>query len=355
MFYYKSDFFSDCMTLIEEPVLEIVFWYNNIKLKYEKIGMEIYNTNILIRAFTDIAYILVDLVGTILHAVYIRSTHLYVEPSGNWVSLIAIHDQVENFIPFSKYHFVEKYVYPSEEEYKTPESRMEVFFSHAKNTIEYDENVHEILITLKEAKDYFVRTCISSTAEYNPVVLPPEKSEVELLCVEYRHPDMARPVAIAIPSSYFYVGNELLSMAFVRRMLEYSSVFTTFVFDENYTVNIIDQTINQYQLTSRNYIVLEKETFRIAEIPDDIWKKRVDSHDESDSETESESESEPGSELEEDHHDSEEDHHDSEEDHHDSEEDATTPDTPLDNPSQSDASDKDAEWEMSTNLSESEE
>jgi hypothetical protein len=187
--------------------------------------------------------------------------------------------------------------------------------------------------------------------------------------VEYKHPDMARPVSIAIPSSYFYVGNELLSMAFVRRMLEYTSLFTTFVFDENYTVNIIDQTINQYQLTSRNYIVLEKETIRVVEIPDEVWKKRLDSDDESESETESgdetkddreesdsESEHEPGSELD-----------DQSESEQEEEEDANTPkeipeesetvaqDTPLENPSHSDVSDKDADWEMSTIHSESEE
>ena len=346
MFYYKQDVTSDFMSFIEEPILEFVFWYNDVKLKWYKTGKEIYYTYPVIRAMTDITYILGDLVGKLLYAVYIRSTHLYVEPSGNWTSLIAIHNQVENFVPFYKFHFVEKYVYPAENEYTTADTSMEVFFSHAKNTIDYDKNVYEILLTIKDSNDYFVRTCSSSSAEYRPIVLPAEKSEVELLCVEYRHPEMPRPIAIIIPSSYFIVGNELLSMAFVRRMLEYKSVFTTFVFDERYTVNIIDQTINQYQLTSRNYIVLEKESIRVMEISaDTLMTKEAEAEGSMSSEDESETS------------DSDNDTDEDMPELIEIDNDETKESTPVDESTipQSDNSDKDNDWEMSTVISESEE
>jgi hypothetical protein len=366
MFYYKQDVTNDFMVLIEEPILEFVFWYNDIKLQWYKTGKEIYYTYPVIRAMTDITYILGDLVSKLLYAVYVRSTHLYVEPSGNWTSLIAIHNHVENFLPFYKFHFVEKYVYPTENEYITADKNMEVLFSHAKNTIEYDKNVYEILLTIKDSSDYFVRTCCSASAEYTPVVLPADKSEVELLCVEYRHPEMPRPIAINIPSSYFIVGNELLSMAFVRRMLEYKSVFTTFVFDERYTVNIIDQTINQYQLTSRNYIVLEKESIRVMEISADTFMAKEDENDDDDGTEDEDDGTEEDDENEEDDSETSDSENDTDEDMPDlieidheetPEQEETKESTPVDDPTirQSDNSDKDNDWEMSTVISESEE
>lgn len=254
------------MDRLEDPMLEFIFWYNDQKhafIQFVKTWSERYPV---ICAVVDFVSILLDMVLAFFKSIYFHTTHLYIEPSGNWMSLIAIHNTENNGVECCfNYQFVEKYVHPVEE-CTTPDSRMTVFFSHAKNTFDADKNVYEILITLKESPDTFVRTCSDSNAVYCPITTPVEKSHVEFLCVEYSHPEMKGAIPITIPASYFCVGNELLSMAFVRRMLEYKSVFTTFVFDERYVITVIDTSIVQHQLSCRNYIVLEADTFRVVEM-----------------------------------------------------------------------------------------
>jgi hypothetical protein len=362
---------GDYMETAEDALLECVFWYNDQKhafIQSVKMWCECYPV---VRAVVEFVSILLDMVVAFVQSLYTHATHLYIEPSGNWISLIAVYDETQGVAEYclregrsksaifgrdevsyensssefptasrpeyftnpqfsgetksrmkirsSHYRFVEKYVHPVEEcqgvaesigrsksaifgrdevsyenvkysgreaegirgnlspfglrersssEFITPDSRMTVFFSHAKNTFNVDKNVCEILITIKESSDTFARTCSDSNAVYHPITTPVEKSRVEFLCVEYTHPDMKTAIPITIPSSYFCVGNELLSMAFVRRMLEYKSVFTTFAFDERYVITVIDTSIVQYRLSSRNYIVLESDTFRIVEIPE---------------------------------------------------------------------------------------
>lgn len=260
--------FDDYVEFLEYPFLEFVFWYNNQKLKCAQYIKTITAEYIAIRYIVEFVSVFLDMVFLFLRSVYTHSTQLYIEPHGNWISLIAIHNNEPDVYYPQNYHFVEKYVYPVENECTSVDSRMSVFFAHAKNTFEADKNVYEILITLKETADYFVRTCNHSDSVYYPISLPREKSHVEFLCVEYVHPEMKSPISLNIPASYFLVGNELLSMAFVRRILEYKSVFTSFVFDEKYVVNVIDATVIQHRITCRNYIVLEKDTLRVVEIPE---------------------------------------------------------------------------------------
>lgn len=260
---FNIDNYTACM---EEPLLDFVFWYNDTKQLYIQYGKTLCEHYPIIGYIVDVVLILSELFVAFIQSIYTRTTHLYIEPSGNWISLIAIHNSEPNVYENHNYHFVEKYVYPVEK-CTTPDSRMAVFFSYAQNTFVADKNVYEILITLKESHDYFVRTCNDSNTVYRPITIPSEKSDVEFLCVEYTHPEMKSAIPITIPASYFCVGNELFSMAFVRRMLEYKSLFTTFVFDEKYVVTMIDMSIVQHRLSCRNYIVLEKDTFRIVEMP----------------------------------------------------------------------------------------
>ena len=91
-------------------------------------------------------------------------------------------------------------------------------------------------------------------------------STVSFLTVEYHHPKQTAALSLDIPREYFYVGNELFSAAFLYRYLMYQSVFTSFVFDTNYVVSIIDDEINTIQLRFGQYLELRKHDYVVCTV-----------------------------------------------------------------------------------------
>jgi len=105
-----------------------------------------------------------------------------------------------------------------------------------------------------------------------------EPSNVKLLAIEYKHPAMNEPVLIQLDRSWFLCGNQLLSQLFVRRYLDYQP--SPFYFDGKYTITLIDNNMNVTKIDHSNYIVIEKDGYRIVENKFDILA--VDSVEKSD-------------------------------------------------------------------------
>jgi hypothetical protein len=85
---------------------------------------------------------------------------------------------------------------------------------------------------------------------------------VKFIAIEYKHPMMKDSIPIELDRSWFLCGNELLSDAFVRRWLDYQS--TPVYYDETYTITLIDNNMNILKLDNTQWIVLEKDTYRIV-------------------------------------------------------------------------------------------
>jgi hypothetical protein len=96
--------------------------------------------------------------------------------------------------------------------------------------------------------------------------IPMTESSYHILSVEYCHPSMKDTITLNIPRSMMLIGNQLLSPVFVRRCLEYQS--ESYVFDDNYTIRIMDATIKQFSLSSNNYLQLDCDDCIIGEIAD---------------------------------------------------------------------------------------
>jgi len=92
-------------------------------------------------------------------------------------------------------------------------------------------------------------------------VLFPKLSNVSFLAVQYTHPKLKEPIDITVPSSYFVVKNKLYSSAFVLRSLQYQPKY--YIFDENYTLQIIDNEINTFELKSNQYVYIEENHYKI--------------------------------------------------------------------------------------------
>ena len=91
----------------------------------------------------------------------------------------------------------------------------------------------------------------------NPVI-----SKVKFLDIQYIHPDMSVPLILELSKDYYYHGNELFSNAFVNRLLLYQPF--PFVFDDRYTLEIMDKDLNCIVLYSYQYLVLEESGYRVV-------------------------------------------------------------------------------------------
>jgi hypothetical protein len=89
-----------------------------------------------------------------------------------------------------------------------------------------------------------------------------EKSRKHLLSIEYSHPKMDNKIVIELDPSFYVVGNEVLSTLFTERYLEYQD--QPFIFDSDYSIEIMDSRIKTFTLTSDQYIVFGKTDYQIV-------------------------------------------------------------------------------------------
>jgi hypothetical protein len=91
-----------------------------------------------------------------------------------------------------------------------------------------------------------------------------EKSDVKFLSIEYINPDMKEPISFTLNKDLFQIGNEILSKAFVLRYLQYQTEH--YVYANDYTITVIDDKVNQFTLNSKQYIILDKNDYKIMTI-----------------------------------------------------------------------------------------
>jgi hypothetical protein len=127
------------------------------------------------------------------------------------------------------------------------------------NNFEYDD----ALVLIKHPENNAV---ISNIICYNSVKKPlifHEPSNVKFLSIKYSHTNMKHPIFFELDRMYFIVGNEILSNTFILRLLSYQT--ESYVFDDSYTLEIVDNNINVKILTYNNYILLEEKDYKIKE------------------------------------------------------------------------------------------
>jgi len=134
------------------------------------------------------------------------------------------------------------------------------------NKLDKKNNTIETLFVMKTTNQYI---CKLWNEEKQTSILDDsyddsyDDSNVEFLLVEYNHPDMKDTIELDIPSGFYVCNNELLSAAFVLRLLEKQS--QKYIYDDRYYLTLLDQNMEKSSLTIHNYIELEKKTFDIKQ------------------------------------------------------------------------------------------
>lgn len=90
-----------------------------------------------------------------------------------------------------------------------------------------------------------------------------KKSKAKFLTIEYNHPEMDNPIDIVLDRAWFYSGNELFSQTFVLRLLSYQ--YKHFIFDNHYTISMIDNKMNFITFGNNKHILLTDTGYEIVE------------------------------------------------------------------------------------------
>jgi hypothetical protein len=89
-------------------------------------------------------------------------------------------------------------------------------------------------------------------------------SSVRFLEIEYSCGSLPS-ITIEIPNSHYVVDNELLSKSYILRYLEHLPMYSNWIFDERtYVVKIIDYDSDMVSIGADQYILLEKDEYRVV-------------------------------------------------------------------------------------------
>uniref|UniRef100_A0A6C0ISU1 Uncharacterized protein n=1 Tax=viral metagenome TaxID=1070528 RepID=A0A6C0ISU1_9ZZZZ len=151
------------------------------------------------------------------------------------------------------------------------------FFNILQSLITSLMHVVDAIVVMRDGDRYIIRSILNKHTTFDHV-----SSEHVFLSVTYKHPDMNKPIAIEIPAEMYQVGNVLFTPMFVKRYLEYQSL--SYVFDNNYTLDIIDNEMNMLSMNSKQYAVLTEKSWTIIDISKEASDIDKNNHEEQETE-----------------------------------------------------------------------
>jgi len=162
----------------------------------------------------------------------------------------------------NKYIFQYKLHESYEYNFSTIESFENIYKSYNKSEFMSPMDV-ETMIILKLNDKYLVRIFSKPVIKIikRNFFISNIPSKVKFLNIEYTHPNMKNSITLNVGQDFFIEGNEILSPSFVKRMLEYQN--KSYYFNFNYKLKIVDNHINFFEIGSQEYILIEKENYKI--------------------------------------------------------------------------------------------
>lgn len=189
-----------------------------------------------------------------------------VEPfQQNWVST---HILIKNnhlfkgnsFIHIENYQMMSNDLSPDCSYNEKIESGFMYFYSILQSLIVNLMHVVDAIVVMKDGDRYIVRSILNKHETFYH-----KSSKQVFLSIAYKHPDIKEPIAIEFPETMYEIGNVIFTPMFIKRYLEYQSL--SYVFDDRYTLDIIDNDMNMLTLNSSQYGVLTEDGWSVLDIP----------------------------------------------------------------------------------------
>ena len=127
-----------------------------------------------------------------------------------------------------------------------------------------DETLKEVMIILKFGKEYIYKVCKKGMKHLQSISF--EHSDMRFLSIEYSYPGINKPIFIDIHKYAYMVDNDLLSPAFIKRFFDFNIGVDKDVFRSDYVLKIMDNNLNNFELKSDQYIVLQKNGYVIKSL-----------------------------------------------------------------------------------------
>ena len=168
------------------------------------------------------------------------------------------------------------------------------FFNIVQSLITSLMHVVDAIVVMRDGDRYIVRSILNKHEKFYH-----KPSKNVFLSIAYEHPNMEKPIPIEFPEGMYEVGNVIFTPMFVKRYLEYQS--TSYVFDDKYTLDIIDNDMNMLTLNSKQYGVLTEDGWKVIDIEKETKELEEANHGDSNDEEsiENDSTEEPVKETEE--------------------------------------------------------
>lgn len=189
-----------------------------------------------------------------------------IEPmQSNWIATSLIH----NVYSINSYEFNENYYFFDDlVKYENPNDFENDLFQFMKtfqeiceganSLITLDPKIIQCMIVMKHNNKYIYYSGTSVT----PFPKPPfTQCKYSFLSIEYTHPKMKTSIFIELDKYAYCENNQLLSSIFVLRYLKHQAL--PYIFDMDYTLNVMDDSINMFELQSTQYILLTARTYQI--------------------------------------------------------------------------------------------
>ena len=227
--------------------LNLLKFFNNLKITVFNNCNYLYNN-------VDFVKTNVDSIMRFFYDIKQKIVKHRIEPFDNtWTGLTYIKNGVyeENGYVLTDYNNL---YHPSEMSQLT--SDFNGSYKFAKNTL--SEEIPEYLVLLKSPDFWLSRICNDKFNDYDISLITTPKY---FLSIEYSHPCMENKINIEIDPLFYLYQNELFSSIFVLRCLEYQPL--PYVFDSEYKLHIMDNEIKMFDLSSNEYIKLNKSGYTI--------------------------------------------------------------------------------------------
>lgn len=233
--------------------------YVDMKMQMTKAGNYLYNNFDLIKNTVDTTSYNLDKLTALCKGYRI-------EPfDKNWVCISLLLKNNENLFTGKKQIYLENYQYINP--HTTPDvsktdyhnNCISYFGKMATSIAKSDDNIIETMVTMK-LNDRIINHSFNKTTEESTYSNIHSKSS--FLTIEYTHPDMKKRISMELEKDLYFTNNVILSPLFIKRYLEYQP--EEFVFDENYTINLMDANINMITLTYSQSILLSKDSYTVV-------------------------------------------------------------------------------------------
>lgn len=256
--YVLNEFFNIDLNSI---ATSLFLNYIELKTKVNNWCLYVYNNNTFVKNIVDkTSYNFKSMVAS-------YNNHRIEPFNTNWicVSILLLND-TEHIIS-DNYAYIEHYQYikPHINEDISRIQHYNNCLRHLTETAQAicnSDNIKETMVTMKAGDIMFTKT-------YNKDLIMNEdeqlylnvQSKVSFISVEYTHPNMKNKIIMAIPKNTYFVNNIILSSAFIKRYLEYQP--ENYVFDDNYTIQLMDNNINMFSLKCNQYILIKEKSYEV--------------------------------------------------------------------------------------------